>query len=152
MEIFFIFIGIVVLVLSKLYFNNFFLSTSIGEALEDSKLEAGMENAVPPAAAPIMKELSQLASEVAQATKEDKVSATGPIWDRGVVLVKQLSSKLTDPTQKNVVDNLLEPWMKKFRMIVKSGKATPENMNTYYTEKNAMLKAVMELSKGVRGK
>lgn len=137
----------------KFIFNNFILLPSIVQATKNSKIEASLVPGLPKAAQPIMTELSQLAAKVATLTAQGKVAQTLPIWNRGVVLIKQLVPALTDPLEKLVVQYLLSPWMNKFRTIIISGKGTDDTIDTYYTMKNAVLEALEELEKGqVTGK
>lgn len=99
-----------------------------------------------------MYRLSQLARQVAQLTAQNNIRRTIPIWNEGIQLIQQLQAALTDKTQKMVVAYLLSPWMNIFRQIVIQTGGNSDAINTYYTEKNAMLNGLIAIKKGVTGK
>lgn len=124
-----------------------FLLSSIEAAKYDAEEEADLAKKVPEPARPYLDELSQIAVKVAKYTENDDIDKSLSVWDEAIRILGPLKNSLPDPMMKDLVGNLLEPWMKEFRTFIASGKATPATIYVYYTMKNAVLNAIQEWTK-----
>lgn len=119
------------------------------EAAKNSEIEKGSSigDVSPPDAKIIWQDLAKNAAEISKAWDNNDLKAAVEPWKRAVELIEKLPSKLTNGIQKMVVEHLMTPWMKAFLKIMESDKRSKEYVTEYYTLKNAILDALVQLSK-----
>lgn len=92
-----------------------------------------------------MNKLADIATEVSCLWQQTNYQAATEPFERAKKLIHQLASKLEDETLQRVVKYLLTPWIEKFCDIFESDEATKESIDTYYTAKNYILRALVKL-------
>lgn len=129
-----------------MYFNSSTFSTSLDDqAALNAQITADIAETVPEGAAEIFTELSDIATEVSGYWQQDDFESATEPFQRAAKLIRQLNSKLTDQTQQTVVKYLLRLWADKFADILKSCEGNTDTINTYYTELNFILRALVTL-------
>lgn len=112
--------------------------------MTNSHIEHKYSMEVPPAARPIMEEMSKYAAQVQKNVENNDLSAILPLIPIVKNLMKKMLPLLTDTVQHEMYEYLLIPWITKLEIDANNGLMSKHLMDVYYAFKNAILKVGRE--------